>query len=321
MSAAFAAPAHGSSVAPEIEAEFLDSLLRIRDDVLAGRHPRITLPPATLEQLARSAAPPPPPPAVSRPSINGSSSSNPSISTLPPRPGGIALSFQTSEEHRQPVPQAPRPFPKSASGIDPVLLTKSDALIKAELQLKRQTIERAIKDASDKRGRGKDTSDEDTSLDVVDALTKAQALVKPVSGLRPSVPASDGSSSFDENSYYSSKADSWSPDENESRQSVRSANATEAVTTQSRTSPAAELTAAKPTAPAPQQQAQPMVIDLEEEAYEPADDIEIYEPEPAQGQADQEESDYSPPPAAAGPSEPNRGRVRDRGDAHRSLNG
>jgi hypothetical protein len=61
------------------------------------------------------------------------------------------------------------------------------------------------------------------------------------------------------------------------------------------------------------------VIDLDEEAYEPADDIEIYEPEPAQLQDDgEEEEDYSPPPAEIGPSEPLRGRQRNR---HGGTNG
>jgi hypothetical protein len=61
------------------------------------------------------------------------------------------------------------------------------------------------------------------------------------------------------------------------------------------------------------------VIDLDEEAYEPADDIEIYEPEPATLLDDAEEEDYSPPPADIVANEPSRGRGRNQN--HNGANG
>jgi hypothetical protein len=322
MSSASIAPApswNGSGVAPEAlrEDQFFDKLLQIRDEVFASKHPRIQLPRAVLEQVTpRPAAQPPGPPSLpNKPPINHAPNGSPAVSSFPPRPESSAQKYQVaSNEHSASAP-ASRPFPvkPASSGIDPVLLTKSDQLIKAELQLKRQQIERAVKDQIHKKSSGNDTSAEEREayLDIEDALAKAQALVKPLSGLRPPAQDSDDGTSFDENSYYSSKADSWSPERNDSTQTASSANLAVEPTAQA-AQPQLTATSVIPHAEPVAKQAQPAVIDLEEEAYEPAEDIEVYEPSPAKIPEEQEESDYSPPPAAAGPSEPNLRRARDR---------
>jgi hypothetical protein len=284
------------------ETDFLEKLLQIRDEVFASKHPRIHLPPKVLEQVVPRPAQQLTPPVTTRLATNGAPNGNPSPQLFPPHSESSLQQYQVPNEYNPPA-HVPRSFAKStSSGIDPILLTKSDHLIRAELQLKRQQIERALKDNFDKKGRGNDASvdDRDTYFDVEGVLARAQALVKPVSGL-PATAAnnSDVSESFDENSYYSSKANSWSSDERDSNQAA-------AID--------AQLTAAKPIAhsESASKQVDPMVIDLDEEPYEPADDIEIYEPEPARIPEEQEESDYSPPPADIGPAEPNRGRQRNR---------
>lgn len=319
------------------EAEFLDKLLQIRDEVLAGTHAHIQLPPAVREKVA-----PRPPqkdtqPMPGRPTTNGTSKAGQQqrqsqpLQPLPPRPGSSAQ-YQPPppQEYVPPPASASRPLPPkpSSSGIDPVLLTKSDHLIRAELQLKRQQIERAVKDQVDKKGRAGDAliEERETYFDVEDALAKAQALVNPVSGLQPIAPTREASSSFDENSYYSSKANSWSSEENESNQNAQKANAVDPLTSQTQAKPSAfeaQLIADKPTfqpRPAPTS-IQPAVIDLDEEDYEPVDDIEEYEPEPAQVHGEEEEEDYSPPPAAAGPREPPKGPRRAAREGHGGLNG
>jgi hypothetical protein len=128
---------------------------------------------------------------------------------------------------------------------------------------------------------------------------QAHLRVPPVSGLRSTTNNSDGAESFDENSYYSSKADSWSSEDVDANQTSNA----DAVGSQ--------VSLGKQTVNVAR--AAPAVIDLDEETYEPADDIEIYEPEHIDLGDDADEEDYSPPPAEVGPNEPSRGRARNGG--------
>ncbi|KAF1913015.1 hypothetical protein BDU57DRAFT_521667 [Ampelomyces quisqualis] len=306
MSISAAAPPHlnGTSTVPaEVlrESDFLHKLLQIRDDVFASKHPRIHLPAKVIEQVAPRLPQTTPP---SRPATNGISNGFPASHLLPPRPDSSLQACPTANEVVSPAPQTQRPYSaiSASSGIDPVLLTKSEHLIKAELQLKRQQIERLLKDQFDRKGRGHDADEREAHLNVEECLMKAQLRVPPVSGLRSTTNNSDGAESFDENSYYSSKADSWSSEELDPKHIT---DVAEPLTSQSKHF-ANVVGQTRPV------QVQPAVIDLDEEAYEPADDIEIYEPEPATLLDDAEEEDYSPPPADIIASEPSRGRARDR---------
>lgn len=197
-------------------ADFYTQLLRLRDEVLAGKHPRFKLPDHALEKLL--AQPHSRPSPTSRPALNGApngtaphsyshtSHSTSSYTSTPPNPFARPASSQ-----RPPV------LKPSSSGIDPVLLTKSDDLVRAEIQLKRQRIERVLKDQVDQKrvqaqARDRDFGvDTESRFDVSAVLTKALAIAPPVSGLRSETNTnSPTSDSFDENSYYSSQANSWS---------------------------------------------------------------------------------------------------------------
>ncbi|KAJ4334358.1 hypothetical protein N0V87_006901 [Didymella glomerata] len=276
------------------EADFLKQILQIRDDVFASKHPRIHLPPKVIEQVAPRPPQTTPP---SRPSINSFANGASASQLFPPRPD----SSTQAPEFVSPAQPIQRPYSaKSASsGIDPVLLTKSDHLIRAELQLKRQQIERILKDQFDKKGRGNDNDEREAHFNVEECLIQAHLRVPPVSGLRSTTNNSDGAESFDENSYYSSKADSWSSEDVDVNQTSK-ADATGSHISQG-------------IQPVKEARAEPAVIDLDEETYEPADDIEIYEPEQVDLGDEADEEDYSPPPADVGP-EPSRGRGRQRGN-------
>ncbi|KAF2639564.1 hypothetical protein P280DRAFT_40914 [Massarina eburnea CBS 473.64] len=304
------APSHlnGNSVVPDgapREAAFYEKLLRVRDDVYAGKHPRIRLPAKVLEQVSPRPSQTAPP---ARPTTNGTPNGTAPSLLFPPRPDSSHQQFTSPPNNgvASPVPNGSRPFSakSTSSGIDPVLLTKSDHLIKAELQLRRQQIERILKDQLDKRPR---FDDERELLDVESILGTAQRLVQPVSGLPATATNSDDAESFDD-SYYSSKADSWSSSEVD-RNGNAVVDASEPLTLQHNHSPKElHLIAPKPAQPIP---AAHNIIDLDEE-YEPTDDLDIYEPEPAHVHEEADESDYSPPPADIGPSEPRRGRGRER---------
>lgn len=284
-----------------LEIEFLQKILQIRNQVFASKHPRIHLPAKVIEQVAPRLSHSTP---KNKPSTNGT-------------PNGIAPQLSSphpSSSLKHPTPLLPptqRPYSSTLSGIDPVLLTKSDHLIKAELQLKRQQIERQIKDQFDKRGRGNDAEEREALINVEECLVQAHLRVPPVCGLRSTANNSDGAESFDENSYYSSKANSWSSDEVDVNASAH-ADATSPLTKQAKQTVGSVVSQSRPV--------EPTVIDLDEEAYEPADDIEIYEPDSLL-QDDAEEEDYSPPPADIGPSEPSRGRTRARGPGNGGTNG
>lgn len=308
MSTTAMPPSHlnGTGVVPaELvrEAEFLQNILQIRDQVFASKHPRIHLPPKVIEQVAPRL--PQSTPSIKSSTVNGTP--NGSTSQLfPARPGS------SLQQPTPPLPPTQRPYSStSSSGIDPVLLTKSDHLIKAELQLKRQQIERQLKDQFDKKGRGNDAEEREALINVEECLNQAHLRVPPICGLRSTANNSDGAESFDENSYYSSKANSWSSDEVDANQSAHAA-ATSPLTAQAKQTVRPVVSQSR--------RVEPTVIDLDEEAYEPADDIEIYEPDSLLHD-DAEEEDYSPPPADTGASEPLRGRARARGAGNGGTKG
>jgi len=305
---------NGTSVVPaELirEAEFLRQILQIRDDVFASKHPRIHLAPKVIEQVA----PRPPQTTLSaRPTVNGTSSGISASHQLPPRPENTFPTPSLPNEHSLPTPPAQRPLPTkpTVSGIDPVLLTKSDHLIRAELQLKRLQIERVLKDQFDKKGRNNEHEDREPHLNVEECLVQAQLRVPHVSGLSATANNSDGAESFDENSYYSSKADSWSSEEHDLNHTAVT-DPSGPLTSQLHPPVNVGASTSRPV--------EPTVIDLDDEAYEPVDDIEIYEPESALLPDETEEEDYSPPPADVA-HEPRRGRARERrNDGNGGMNG
>ncbi|KAI9757240.1 MAG: hypothetical protein M4579_003540 [Chaenotheca gracillima] len=185
-----------------------EKILRIRDDIFEGKHPRLKLPANVNGKVGFGTTRLPSRPA-SRPSVQAHDdnpfatkhgSSNAVLPAAQHSPGAFEPGLQRA----------------ASSRIDPVLLTKSDDLIKAELQLRRQRIERSLKDQVDRQRTGSKLkpSTEDTvpDFDVSAVLTLAQELVKPLS---PEVhQPTTTSDSFDENSFYSSQHDSF-PSEDE----------------------------------------------------------------------------------------------------------
>ena len=104
------------------------------------------------------------------------------------------------------------------SGIDPVLLQKSDDLVRAETQLARQRAERLLKeqfenkraDARKRPNPQEAKADIDLSASLARAINLANnAMQKPESPHH----GGSGSESFDENSYYSSKAPDSPPEQ------------------------------------------------------------------------------------------------------------
>ena len=197
--------------------EFLEyeKILKIRDQVFTGSHPRLTVPAHVVRKVSSPAANSQP--QLSIPSV---SISSPSSVKLP----GLQLSnVAESPPLVVSLPDGPQTVSRSypagypASGIDPIFLTKSDDLVRAEMQLSRRRIERALREQLDRRrieSRHKTSPQEaKPDFDVSDVVAKAMEVAKPVtfedaSGNNDNASASE---TFDENSFYSSKAPDSTP--------------------------------------------------------------------------------------------------------------
>ena len=191
-------------------ADLVKKLTTLRNDIVAGSHPRLKLPARTGDQGRPLSA------------VGGvNASSLPGLSngaSRPVPPFGSALpqlppttTHPTSQNGHHAPSQHAAILSTTTSRINPIFLEKSDALVKAEAQVKRERLEHALEEqAQQKKNAMKHkTHDEfampDFSVDEV--LKGAQELVQPVA-FRREGPANGGASSsdsFDENTFYSSQ--------------------------------------------------------------------------------------------------------------------
>lgn len=180
-----------------------DRIIHFRNAIVAGQHPRIKVPGQTMAKAFSSPA--------GRTGVSTTQGSD-------FRRGNLQ-SFNANAQ--QPVISMPGTGPSAAKPfgglgktpeIDPLLLTKSDELIKAELQLSRQRLERSLRDQIDQRRANKtalQSSEQAPDLDLSDILAKALTLVQATApppaptDAKVAANASDLSDSFDENTFYS----------------------------------------------------------------------------------------------------------------------
>ncbi|KAI1430239.1 hypothetical protein F5Y12DRAFT_722809 [Xylaria sp. FL1777] len=201
-----------------------DKIIQFRDTVVSGKHPRIKVSASSVVKNASAAQPPSSnaPERVAQPSTHLAVSNK----AADGHSMGNMLSFKANSQ--QPavtvsassapfIPGVSRPFGSGKPEIDPILLQKSDGLVKAEIQIQRQRLEKVLKDQVEERRasiRGNlHASELLPELDISDILAKALTLVQatapPAISNLPSPPAnaSDASDSFDENTFYSSQQD------------------------------------------------------------------------------------------------------------------
>ncbi|KAG0649293.1 hypothetical protein D0Z07_4340 [Hyphodiscus hymeniophilus] len=192
-----------------------EKIVQFRDAVLAGTHPRIKIPPHLSSKQ------------VNNPTRTFSSSnqSTPSRASAPKSTNRSASGTNhelSSPYHNSLSPNNQRTISNvygsisSTSQINPILLEKSDDLIKAEIQLQRQRLERALREQIEQQRLAAklQTSEGVPNFDVAQVLLKALAIVLPstTAGAAPSVGTrSSASDSFDENTFYSSQHDTPIP--------------------------------------------------------------------------------------------------------------
>ncbi|KAE8355269.1 hypothetical protein BDV28DRAFT_51012 [Aspergillus coremiiformis] len=190
------------------EVREFEKILKISDDIFTGTHPRLKVP----QQFVRKPASRNPP--TSTPTqVKASERPRSSTWNVPhpiPTPSKPASALTTNSGDGLSGTTGPsRIVPKPTSEIDPIFLTKSDDLVRAELQLQRQRVERALREQLEQKrqeSRQKaSVQDAKPDFDVSDVLNKAFEMVRP----SPSIDgpgAGAPSDSFDENSFYSSRA-------------------------------------------------------------------------------------------------------------------
>jgi len=202
--------ANGVSLTAEELREILEyeRIVQFRDAVLAGTHPRITIPPHLAgKQISRGISSP----NSTTPRPN---QTTPATRTTPGSRADDSTSFfNRSPTNLRATGGAHIPM-SSKSEINPILLEKSDDLIKAEIQLQRQRLERGLREQIEQqRITAKallQTSESLPNFDLSEVLSKALEIVHPttVPEAEPSAAASD---SFDENTFYSSQHDTPEP--------------------------------------------------------------------------------------------------------------
>ena len=188
-----------------------EKIIRLRDEIFANTHPRLkVLVQAPSQDRQRPAESPPSIPAPRAPNgvpkLPGVDPPIPNLSKDLIAPASRpSSSLQQSSNALNMVLSG-----SGSSGIDPIFLTKSEVLVKAELQQKRQRIERALEEQNNQKKviARQRTFDQDAipEFDITDVLKKAHELVKPFKA--PEVSGANGSASsdsFDDNTFYSSE--------------------------------------------------------------------------------------------------------------------
>ncbi|KAL8967190.1 MAG: hypothetical protein Q9183_003035 [Haloplaca sp. 2 TL-2023] len=202
-----AAPSNRSPSPSPWEVSQYERIMEIRDQVFAGTHPRLKL----LNPLP-SDVPLPTPQNIG----NDISLAYPSNENQPYNAGNSHLPPNLPSRVTPQVPVSTA----NTSGIDPIFLTKSDVLLRAETQQRRQRIERVLADQVKEKqamsNRPAFDQDDFPDFDVTEVLKRAQDIVKPVKfadigGANGNASAS-ASDSFDENTFYSSQMNDSTPE-------------------------------------------------------------------------------------------------------------
>lgn len=203
-----------------------ETLLSLRGEIYANTHPRLNVPVQPPKQGMNHAS------GLSKPSPrlqngvhklpsssmqNGVHKPPKETHATPQRSKSVHAPASTYKAPNTQLPASSRPA-SGSSGLDPIFLTKSEVLVKAELHQKRQRIERALDELNQNRVMARQRLFEQAALpsfDVTKVLQDAQQIVKPINpvennGTNPTPSPSD---SFDEKDFYSSQMNDSTTDE------------------------------------------------------------------------------------------------------------
>lgn len=191
---------YGLAESQRLEIQQYESIVGFQAIVLAGTHPTIK-PPSHL--IAPKQSPKQAQDVAAKPSHAA-------------RPLDNSQSFSANARQPPQKPIAATQFITGNTEINPILLEKSESLIRAEIHLKRQRLERALReDVEQHRVAAKSVAQGDSlaDFDLNDILSKALTLVEATTAPSPAgenVGATNhetSSDSFDDNTFYSSRHD------------------------------------------------------------------------------------------------------------------
>ncbi|KAI9789418.1 MAG: hypothetical protein M1816_006078 [Peltula sp. TS41687] len=180
-----------------------EKIIRLHDEILAGTHPRLKIPAQLVGKLPQR-------------SVQTSAAISPRPAAANVKPPPVVINHQ-KPNHDRPNKQSggsadlqsSSSYSKSTSArIDPVLLTKSDELVRAEIRLKRERIEKVLREQLERKRNDSGQSifyqENVPEFDVSDVLAKALANLKPATAVETHN-GTNTTDSVDENSFYSSK--------------------------------------------------------------------------------------------------------------------
>ncbi|KAI1344608.1 hypothetical protein F5Y15DRAFT_116845 [Xylariaceae sp. FL0016] len=202
-------------------------IIHFRDTVVSGNHARIKVPPSSVARTGTSKPSPSAQSIMSAPSsaaqaqynrkaVNGFQMGNMQSFKANAHQAALTMTSSGTKPTTVSIPGVPIPQGNGAAAIHPILLEKSDDLVKAEIQLQRQRLEKTLKEQIDqKRASTKAAqpiAEQLSDIDLPDILAKALTLVQatappPIADAAVAANASDASDSFDENTFYSSQHD------------------------------------------------------------------------------------------------------------------
>ncbi|POS86508.1 hypothetical protein EPUL_002038, partial [Erysiphe pulchra] len=204
-------PNGGVAFTPEELSDIMEyeKIVQFRDSILAGTHPRVKI---HAHPELKSIIP------------DLSSNNHSKTQSRPYSSNVTEIKTLNEEQITQSTSPSTNLFPPThpaiskSSEINPILLEKSDDLIKAEIQLQRQRLERGLRaQVEHQRVAAKallQTSELLPDFDISEALFIALAIVPPAGTARnesPTARRSPGSNSFDDNTFYSSLCNSPTP--------------------------------------------------------------------------------------------------------------
>lgn len=212
---------NGFSLTENQELIEYEKLIKLRNDFFANNHssPKLPRQSGGLSNPPSASGPLPLPPVSSSRMTNGTHPSSQASNAASAQVAAnshvtkpLTNSFKPKSPNNHKVPT---PAPGS-SGIDPIFLTKSDVLVRAEIQQKRQRIERALEEQIHQKRKQKIFDQEALpDFNATEVLRKAQELVKPIKVYEKSRTngAASSSDSFDEKTFYSSQVESTTTEE------------------------------------------------------------------------------------------------------------
>ncbi|KJZ79942.1 hypothetical protein HIM_00656 [Hirsutella minnesotensis 3608] len=186
-----------------------EKIVRLHDAIVSGSHPTIKIPGLKSRQAQVSLD-------DARAAAQSTSSDGASQDASHQQPQSVGHETKQDDAPRGPLGNLSAGVEPLGSGqkeINPVLLEKSDELVRAEIMMQRRRLERILQDEVEQRRQRKglrQSGPPAPAVNISDVFAKALTLAPPVAAPKPAAPElsanpDNASDSFDDNTFYSSQ--------------------------------------------------------------------------------------------------------------------